>query len=170
MRFLAALLLSVALHVVPCLAQTWELVKPDGLGFQVEFPGKPELKEESGDDGGKIRTYVIRSSSAAYDVTIWDLADGAVGPDDVERVLDNMRDRSVQGVSGTLRTETKIEIGGHPARDVIADTMGMVWRGLTVIANKRIYQIVAIIAKGTETSATTEKYLTSFKLLDAAKP
>ncbi len=170
MRFLGALLLSFTLYVAPCLAQTWDLVKPDGLGFQVEFPGKPEFKEESGDDGGKIRTYVIRSPSAAYDVTIWDLEAGAVGPDDVSRVLDNIRDRSVEGVRGTLRTETKIEIGGHPARDVIADTMGMVWRGRTVIANNRIYQIVAIISKAAETSATTEKYLTSFKLLDPAKP
>ncbi len=168
MRIVIALLLSIALYGAPCAAQTWELVKPDGLGFQVEFPGKPEFNEQSGDDGGKIRTYALRSPAAVYDVTIWDLTEGAVGPGDFERVLDNMRDRSVDGVRGKLRAEAKIDIGGHPARDVIADTMGMVWRGRTAIANNRIYQIVAIVAKGTETSEANEKYFLSFKLLGNA--
>lgn len=144
-------------------------MKPDGLGFQVELPGKAEFKEESGDDGGKIRTYVVASPAAAYDVTVWDLPASSVEPGGEDQLLDNIRDRSIQGLRGELRTEIKIEIGGHPAREAIADVMGMVWRGRTVIAGNRIYQIVAIVAKGTETSEKTENYMTSFKLLgDAA--
>jgi hypothetical protein len=168
MRILIAVLWSLALSAAAHAGETWDLVKPDGLGFQVEFPGKPEFTEQSGDDGGKITTYALRSTTAVYDVTIWDLEAGAVGAEDVSRVLDNMRDRSVAGVRGTLRTETKIDISGRPARDVVADTMGMVWRGRTVIANDRIYQIVAIVKKDTETSDPTEKYMTSFKLLERA--
>ena len=164
MRKLLALVLAIAVQTAACAAETWELVKPDGLGFEVEFPGKPEHQEQDGDDGGKIRTYVVRSSSAAYDVTIWDLPDGTVGPENVSQFLDNFRDSNLDGISAKLRTESKIEIGGHAARDIVADVMGMVWRGRMVIAGNRLYQIVAIVSKAAAQSAETERYLASFKL------
>lgn len=168
MRTLIAIVLALALQTAECTAETWELVKPDGLGFQVELPGKPEFKEENGDDGGKIRTYAVRSSAAAYDVTIWDLPEGAVKPENVSQFLDNFRDSTLDGITAKLRTEAAIEIGGQPARDVTADVMGMVWRGRMVIAQNRLYQIVAIVSKNAELAETTEKYLSSFKFLGEA--
>ena len=165
MRKLIALVLALTLHAAQCAAQSWESVASAGLGFAAEFPGKPEFTESKGDDGGMIRTYVVKSSAAAYDLTIWDLPDGAIGPDDVDRVLDNMRDQSIEGVRGTLRSETKIEIGGQKARDLTADVMGMVWLSRVAIARNKIYQIVAIVSKAEEQSETTMHYLTSFKLL-----
>ncbi len=149
-------------------AQSWQLVKPDGLGFEAELPGKPEYSETTDDLGdgetGMIRTYVVKSPVAAYDVTVWDLPKAGVAPEDVGRVLDNMRDRTLSGLTAKLRTETKIEISGREARDVTADVMGMVWRGRAVIAGNRLYQIVAIISKDAERSAETERYFASFKL------
>ncbi len=168
MRTLIAIVLALAVQTGKCAAEAWDLVKPDNLGFSVELPGKPEFKEENGDDGGKIRTYAVRSSAAAYDVTIFDLPNGAVGPENVSQFLDNFRDRNLDGITAKLRTETKIEIGGHPARDVTADVMGMVWRGRMIIANNRLFQIVAIVSKASEHSETTEKYLSSFKFLGEA--
>ena len=168
MRNLIAIILALAVQTAECAAEPWELVKPDRLGFEVEFPGKPEYKEEQGDDGGKIRTYVVASPAAAYDVTIWDLPEGAVGPENVAQVLDNARDRNIEGLSAKLRTDAKIEIGGQPARDLTADLGGMVWRGRIAIAGNRLYQIVAIISKDAQHSETTERYLASFKLLEAA--
>ncbi|MFN0218153.1 MAG: hypothetical protein ACKVP4_04965 [Hyphomicrobium sp.] len=164
MRKLIAVLSALTLYTGECAAQSWERVKPDGLGFEAEFPGKPELKESTGDDGGKIRTYVLLSQGSAYDVTVYDLQDGAVGPGDIDRVLDNMRDFSVHAVSATPRTEARIEISGQKARDLTADVMGMVWRSRLTIANNKIYQIVAIVSKAIEKSAETEKYIASFKL------
>ena len=168
MRTLIAIVLALAVHTAECAAESWELVKPDNLGFSVELPGNPEFKEENGDDGGKIRTYAVRSSAAAYDVTIWDLPEGATTPENVSQFLDNFRDSTLDGISAKLRTEAKIEIGGHPARDVTADVMGMVWRGRMVIAGNRLYQVVAIVSKASEHSETTEKYLSSFKLFGEA--
>jgi hypothetical protein len=172
MRILITLFLAVVLPAAQCAAQTWETVKPEGLGFSVEIPGKPEYTEMSDDLGdgttGLIRTYVVKSPAAAYDVTIFDLPKEGVGPDDVDRVLDNMRDRTIEGVRGKFRTETKIDISGHKARDVTADTMGMVWRSRLVIARNKFYQIVAIVSKAEEHSETTEKYLASFKLIGGA--
>jgi hypothetical protein len=172
MRNFIALLLILAVLTGECAAESWEVVKPAGLGFEVELPGKPEYDEQSDDLGGgekgMIRTYVVKSSSAAYDVTIFDLPKAGVAPEDVSQVLDNVRDRTLDGVTATLRTETKVDIGGHPARDVTADVMGMVWRGRIVIAGNRLYQVVAIISKAAETSATTERYFASFKLSEPA--
>lgn len=164
MRKLIALVLALAVQTAECAAETWTLVKPDSLGFEAEFPAEPEYTETQGDDGGQIRTYVVRSSAAAYDVTIWDLPEGAVKPGNVSQLLDNFRDSNLDGISAKLRSETKIEIGGHPARDVTADVMGMVWRGRIAVARNRLYQIVAIVSKDSEHSVTTEKYLSSFKL------
>ena len=172
MRNLIAIILALAVQAAECAAETWELVKPDKLGFSVEFPGKPEYSETSDDLGngrkGMIRTYVIKSPAAVFDVTIWDLPEEATAPENVSQFLDNFRERNLDGISAKLRTEAKIEIGGQPARDVIADVMGMVWRGRMVIAGNRLYQVVAIISKDSEHSVTTEKYLSSFKLLGEA--
>ena len=168
MRTLIAIVLALAVQSAECAAEAWELVKPNNLGFSVEFPGKPEYKEEEGDDGGKIRTYAVASPAAAYDLTIWDLPEGSVGAEHVSQVLDNFRERTLDGLHAKLKSETKIEIGGHQARDVTADVMGMVWRGRIVVAGNRLYQIVAIVSKAEEQSATTEKYLLSFKLLGEA--
>lgn len=168
MRTLIAIVLALALHTAQCAAEAWELVKPDNLGFSVEFPGKPEFTETTGDDGGNIRTYAMRSSAAAYDVTIWDIPKEAIAPEDASQFLDNFRDNNLRGISAKLRTETKIEIGGHPARDVTADVMGMVWRGRLVMAGNRLYQIVAIVSKDAAQSEATLKYLSSFQLLGAA--
>lgn len=164
MRYLMAILVAFSLQSAICAAGDWELVKPDGLGFEVEFPGKSEFTEQQGDDGGKIRTYAVKSSAAAYDLTVWDLPEGEVGPDDVARVLDNVRDGTLKSISAKLRDEAKIEISGQPARNVTADVMGMVWRGRIVIAGNRLYQLVAIISKSAETSPETERYMNSFKL------
>jgi hypothetical protein len=168
MRIFMAWLLALTISIAPCAAQTWERIKPDGLGFEVEFPVKPELKESTGDDGGAIRTYAVMFEGAAYDFTIWDFKEGAVLPSEIDRVLDNMRDNSVKSISGTPRTETKIEIGGHKARDLTADVMGMVWRSRLTIANNKIYQIVAIVSKANEASPTTLRYLSSFNIVSSA--
>ena len=175
MRKLIALVLALAVQTAGGSAGAWDLVTSDSLGFAVEFPGKPEYNEQSDDLGngrtGMIRTYAVKSPAAAYDVTIWDLPEEATAPENVSQFLDNFRERNLDSISAKLRIETKIEIGGHPARDVTADVMGMVWRGRMVVARNRLYQIVAIISKNAEQSETTEKYLASFKLLgEAAGP
>ncbi len=164
MRKFIALLIALMALSTECAAESWELVKSDSLGFEAEFPGKPEFNEQLGDDGGKIRTYVLHSSAAAYDVTIWDLPEGAVTPENLAQILDNFRDVNLYGITAKLRTETKMEIGGHQARDVVADVMGMVWRGRLVIAGNRLYQIVAIVSKDAAQSQATERYLASLKL------
>ncbi len=172
MRNLIALLLAFAVLTSECAAESWEVVKSDQLGFEVELPGKPEYTEQSDDLGGgekgMIRSYVVKSAAAAYDVTIFDLPKAGVAADDLSQVLDNVRDRTLGGITATLRTETKIQMGEHPARDIVADVMGMVWRGRIVITGNRLYQVVAIISKAAETSATTERYLASFKLAGSA--
>jgi hypothetical protein len=168
MRILLAFALAFLLQTTHSQAQTWEVLKPDGVGFSAEFPGKPEYNETKGDDGATIRTYVLRGPAGMYDMTVWDLADGAVGPDDIDRVLDNIRDFSVAGINAQPRTEAKIEIDGNKARDLTADVMGMVWRARLTIARNKIYQIVAIVSKTEERSEATMRYLSSLRLIDAA--
>ena len=117
MRFLIAFFVAFAVQTAQCAAETWELVKPDGLGFEVEFPGKPEFTEQTGDDGGKIRTYVVKSPAAAYDVTIFDLPEGAVKPDNVAQLLDAFRDSNLDGVRAKFRSEARIrDRRAHGAR------------------------------------------------------
>ena len=168
MRTIIAAVLAFTLHTAVGLAQSPVHVEPEGLGVAADFPGTPEYTETTGDDGGTIRTYAVKSPAAAYDLTIWDLPEGAVGPGDIDRLLDNMRDQSIAGIRATLKNETKMDIGGNKARDLTADVMGMVWRSRVAIVNNKIYQIVAIIATKEEQSPSTVDYLNSFKLTDAA--
>lgn len=172
-QLLIALLLS--LSVWPAAAEeAWQVLKPDGRGFEIAFPQKPEVKEGDEDIGdgqvAKTWTYSILSLSenTIYDVTIAEYPVGAINPNELAQHLDNARDGGLRSSGGTLKSETKIAIAGLPARELLVDLMGMVARSRIVIAGNRLFIVGAITSKGAEQSPASEKYFASFKLSGSA--
>jgi hypothetical protein len=175
MQRLIAVLLALTMQAATCAAEdAWQVLKPDGRGFEIAFPQKPEVKESAEDIGdgqiAKTWTYSILSLSehTIYDVTIAEYPVGAINPNELAQHLDNARDGGLRSSGGTLKSETTIEIGGLPARELLVDLMGMVARSRIVIAGNRLFIVGAITSKGAEQSPASEKYFASFKLAEPA--
>ena len=130
MRKFTAIFFALMLQTSLCAAEGWESLKPDGLGFSVEFPEKPNIEEEDVDIGdgksAKMQTFQIRTSNTIYDVTVAQYPKGTIQAIGEQQALDNARDGAVNNALGPLLSETKIEFAGRSARELLIDmTMGL---------------------------------------------
>lgn len=177
MRRLSALLAAasaaLALATGPCAAETWQAVTPEGAGYSVELPGKPSAEEETVDLGdgksARVRTIKFQSLNTIYDVTIADYPKGTVQSIGEQQLLDNARNGAVANAPGPLLSETKLDVGGHPARELMVDmTMNLVARSRIFTVGDRLFNVGAITNKDKTKAEAIEKYFASFKLLDSA--
>lgn len=156
--------------------EAWQLVKPDGLGFSIEMPKRPNVEEEDVDLGegtsAKTRTFQIISESVIYDVTVADYPKGAVEAAGGEaQALDNARDGMLQSVMRPLKSETKIEYVGRATRELLVDmTKPFTLRSRIFIVGDRLFNVGAITLDANVRSAPVERYFASFSLTDAEKP
>lgn len=93
--------------------------------FSVQFPGGfPDAKESSQNVSTKIGdltmyTYLTEMDSAACMVAYSDYPDKAFEGADIDALLDSARNGALNNVKGTMESEEKIELNGHPGRSVI---------------------------------------------------
>ena len=175
MRIFTAVFVALMFQAAQCAAEPWQTVKPDGLGFSVEFPEKPNIEEEDVDIGegksAKMRTFQIRTSDTIYDVTIAQYPQGTMQSIGEQQVLDNARNGAVNNAPGPLLSETKMEFAGHAARELLVDmTMGLTSRSRVFVLEDRLFNVGAITRKDNQQSANIEKFFGSFKLTDSPKP
>lgn len=174
MRRLTALAfaLLLAAHAV---ADEWQTIAPAGLGFSVSLPATADIKEEKVDLGGgrtaTMRTLQVRASNATYDVTTADYPKGALKSVGEEQVLDNARDGAIANSLGPLLSEAKIDVEGHPARELTVDmTMDHVSRTRIFTVEDRLYSIGAIVKTADVKAEHIERFFNSFKLSGGGKP
>jgi hypothetical protein len=161
MRNLIAIALALGLQTAAYAEEAWQVVKPEGLGFSVEFPAKPTIKEEDVDLGdgksAKVDTFQILAANAIFDVTIAAYPKGTIQSIGEEHVLDNARDGAVANAPGPLLSETKLEFAGRPAREIAVDmTMGMVSRSRLFVIGDRLFIVGAIASKDKTTAEPIE--------------
>lgn len=153
-------------------AEAWHTVEPEGQGFAVEMPLPPNADEQNVDLGGgksaTMRTWQARklvTPGAIYDVTVAQYPKGAIDMAKLDEHLDNARDGAMANALGPLVSETKTEVAGHPARELVVDmTMGMHSRTRIFFDGDRMFSIGAITRKGNERSPDVERFFTSFTL------
>ena len=175
MRNFLALAVILILHAAPCAADGWQTITPAGLGFSVDLPAKAEIKDEKVDLGeGKsamVHTRQVRAPNATYDVTLAAYPKGTVESIGGEQVLDNARDGALANALGPLLSETKLDVAGHPARELTIDmTMDHVVRSRIFTVGDRLFNVGAIMKTADSKAEHIEKYFASFKLMDGAKP
>ena len=166
MRMFAVILATLAFAAsAATAAESWEQISSNVGGFTVSMPGKPTLRSQPiGPHGETITMYVLEHGAFGYSVAFTDLPAGGLGPRSPEQVLDGVRANSVQGLHGKLREETPLSFQGHPGRDVIIDDPdGSVTRARYLLANERLYQVVAVVPRGQEGGAEVLQFLGSFQ-------
>jgi hypothetical protein len=162
----ACLMLTFAVSQ-PAIAQNWVDFKSEYGRYIIAAPKSPALSTADIPlPGGKktvLHQAMVETSDRAYLSTYVDYPEDMLKGLTVDKILDNARDGAVKGHK--LRSERKITIAGHPAREYIIDQQG----GLTLITRavfvpNRLYQVIVVGAAGVEKDPNTRKYLESLAL------
>lgn len=141
MRRPIAIVLALTLYSAAANADSLQTVSLDTHGSTIDLPDTPNIKDEDVDLGdgqvAKMRTYAVTANGAAYDVTVSQYPDDYIDQNALEQSLENTRNQLVSNSVGTFKSEAKISIDGHPARDVQLDAMGMDMRCQIVFVGDR---------------------------------
>ena len=138
--------------------------------YSVLFPTPPTLSthEAATPTGKKVTHYLATAfeSKMGFIVGYWDYVPSNTFS------LDMARDSMVQGIQGTLLSESAIRLGGSRGRELKVSAKGPDGTELLVRArfcdvHKRVYVVQFIIPKSADDSAAAEKaarYFDSFRV------
>jgi hypothetical protein len=139
--------------------------------YSVALPSQPELgtQESATADGVKFTQYkaVVTTGKSMFLVGYFDHVPGTVFS------LDKARDGMVNGVKGTLLSESAISLGASPGRELKVVTKSeegteFLLRTRIYDVDKRVYVLQFVILKSDDDStaaANAAKYFDSFQVL-----
>ena len=171
LRLVSAALFLALGSLAPAAAQDWVEYKDAPAGYRVEFPQAPKVQTQlvrtsAGDRHMGAATLNIERNGASFEfMTVIPGRPHIYNPDP-QITLDRTRDNAVRAVNGRLREEKRLTVGGEPARRNVIDMPdGRVVVVLQVMRGDQLYQAIAVVSRGAESSADTEHFITSFALL-----
>jgi hypothetical protein len=144
-------------------AADWQMFQPQGGGFRVEMPGKPDVKSEER-NGRKVDTALVAidKASAGADLVFmvkYQARDEAPGPD-AHALLDRVVGAMAEG--NTLVSKNAEDIGGFPARTfVIQDKDKDVYQVRVVLTDRYFTQVMFI---GPQDNELGKRFLGSFAI------
>jgi hypothetical protein len=151
-------------------ASSWQEYRSAGGGFKIEMPGEPEaIESEFGTHGQKMHGFAFSrdksggSKQGAMLAMASDLV-GARKPEDNEKNLDTVRDTALQTMGAKLVHETRVTVGGQPARRIDYAGNGYFGTLLVVLAERRMYQVNAMGPEGYASGDEGKRFLASFAL------
>lgn len=170
----AAILFAILLFIVAPKVQSqteWPTFdSPEGK-FSVLLPTKPTVEVKEIDSAiGKLTMYAYASENnlGYFLVSFGDYPKEPVDAAQKESVLDGVRSGVVKGLEGTLQSETKITLDGHPGRAFTAkrsvEGSEVVFNWKIYLVGRRLYQLAAATTTANAEAADVGKFLTSFKL------
>jgi len=162
---IATAALSPALLVQSARAQgaTWQIYRPEGLGFEVEMPGKPKVTVEKGERDDPW----VRSINAEVDFD--PLYFGASYHEFTEAVsiaqLTAAQRMAARQLGVETPRETAITMNGFPGLEFVgeSDSFSMAMR--IVAREKRTISVAATGAGNISANPSVRRFLDSFKLL-----
>ena len=166
------LILLFSLLLAGCSAGSVQLRSKEG-NFSVKAPVTLEEMPQSIDiSSGKkeTHTYLAEKDGIAYVATYIVFDESSFSQGSLEDMLNNARDSMVNSVSGKLAMETRITLGDYPGRDVTisyttTDGKDGLIRARLYLVKPNLYQVMVLVDKGQENTASVSSFLDSFKLL-----
>ena len=161
----AGVALSPALLVQSARTQgaNWQIYRPEGLGFEVEMPGKPKVTVEKGERDDPW----VRSITAEVD---FDPLYFGVSYNEFTEAVSMAQLAAAQRMAARqlgveAPRETTITMNGFPALDFVgeSDSFSMAMR--IVIREKRTISAAATGAGSISANPSVRRFLDSFKLL-----
>ena len=137
-----------------------ELTSAEG-GFTIQMiDGAKMSKEKTPTALGDVElvTWLGENEGKVYYVAFVDYPKGALK--NAEGALDGARDGAVKAVKGTIVSEKRIKVAGHPARDLAvsaqAEGTTLALRVRLIMAANRLYTLQVVVPGGSLAVAETE--------------
>jgi hypothetical protein len=148
------------------------LFKSEEGGFSIVAPyALQETSQSVNTEAGTIEVhmFIAEQGQEAWLVGYSDYPEEIVQASDPEAILAGARDGAVANVNGQLVSDTEISLDGYPGREFSASVtqngQDFVLRQRVFLVGNRLYQMVVIVPKGTESSTEVEDFLHSFQLI-----
>ena len=172
MRRLSAFIALLSLAILGIAAsaeaqQSWVEYRPAGEGYRVEFPAVPKItKEDINSHLGKASfTYAEYESKGGFILVAMQTVYPS-SPPDPQAFLDIASASGVKSANATLREEKRLTVGGKPARRMIMEMPDkLVGVALVVLNGNHLYNTMAVVPQGQESSADVQRFIESFALV-----
>jgi hypothetical protein len=144
----------------------WQWVNLADGQSRISFPGKPILEETPTKSitGGSFTSHALKVkpvATVAYGCTWFD--DPSLTGMSADDRLNQARDNGIRGVQGTLVSEKRISVQGHPARDIQATARGnAAFDNRIILVGSRLYTLMVVDVTGRHDTQNVERFFNSF--------
>jgi hypothetical protein len=167
----AAALLALLVFFTTATAQTtqpWIRWAPEGSGFALMLPGKPEGEIIKKDQfSGSLYTLVAKDGTTPR--AIYLVGWGEYAPSvkfETQAELEANRDNFVKAVPGMRLLGTqKITLDGRPGIEFTGDSERASLVSRVYVVGNRVYQLAVMVFKGIDETTNVNKFFDSFAIL-----
>lgn len=165
-----------ALLALSCLAgcgePAWLEVAPAGETFRFEVPAEPLAAGDRLDTGAgeaRLRSWNYQTEERSFLVGYTDFPPQYGETFGAAELLDGARDRAVAQSQGRLRHEEARSIQGFPGRYIDVEAAGglAIVRGQLLLADERLYYVLATVPPAESEAPDVARFLDSFQLVEA---
>jgi hypothetical protein len=147
----------------------WRVFNSKEGGFAVSLPGAPAQSKQRVLTAAatlEVHVFAAEAKEGAFIVSYCDVPADEVKPGSEDKRLDLARDGAVSNARGKLKREKDTKLDGHPGRELeIEADKGQRIRMRIIVANRRLYQTMAMgSAKFTQSKDVTQ-FLDSLRLV-----
>jgi hypothetical protein len=141
--------------------------------FRVSFPGVPrEISETAKTDAGDIKQVLLKATNrdGVYSVGYADWPGDFLKAHDTAQLLDQTTAAIMAAANGTFVNSKTITGSSIPGREVVYDVTSSEISGKATarvrvyLSGDRVYQVTALVPRGSARSATVEAFFTSFQI------
>ena len=161
---LVVLLLSFVQATSGSQGGDWVKVVPEGAGFSVMMPAKPEEDIRIGEDF-TAHLFSVSTDNALYTVAYGDYAPSVRFNVDDELVTN--RDNFLKGLNATLATTKQLTKDGRKGIEFTGENAQASFKSRVFIFGIRFYQIAVAVFKGSEETANSTRFFASFEFAKA---
>jgi hypothetical protein len=145
---------------------------PEGGGFTVEMPCKPQQQSTAVETPAgpvNLMVYLCRTANRAYMVGYSDYSFPDM-KEKAESLLDGAREGALKKGNNRLVSELSISLDGHPGRELRMEAPnGPRMRVRMILVGNRLYQIGVVTPKVEMDAPEIGKFLDSFRLTRTGK-
>jgi len=155
-------------HYDELLPTRWQTYTPQDRSFSLELPGTPRevTTQVALEDGGRIILHMVTTQPndhMAYSCAYGERED--VNGKTADQVLDSARDGSLRKIQGTLLSQKRVTVRGHPGLEFQATACNnSIVDARILLVSSRIYMMMAV---ATERSVDTKAATTHVRLIKA---
>jgi hypothetical protein len=167
---------ALGLCLVPALVRgrgeaEWKVFTSKEGGFSVSLPGTPAedrrtTRSAAGTFPGTVYILEGKKGDGFYLAGFTDLPASVFKAGTDAQRLDSARDEAVAHARGKLKDEKRIDLKGHPGRELLIEVDAKTFvQARFYLVRQRLYQVLVLGSKDVPGARNTLRFLDSFRLV-----